>query len=78
VLRERGADHAWITTGDSASASGAIRPRPQRLADRVETREGDLRVVGSSRVELTRPNGVECELGREGRRGSSGRLLVGL
>ena len=37
VLRERGADHAWITTGDSASGSGAIRPRPQRLADRVET-----------------------------------------
>lgn len=34
VLRERGADHAWITTGDSAS--DAIRPRPQRLADQVE------------------------------------------
>jgi len=60
VLRERGADHAWITTGDSASASGAIRPRPQRLADRAET--GDWRGgFPGSRVEPTRPSArLEC------------------
>jgi hypothetical protein len=68
VLRERGADHAWITTGDSAS--DAIRPRPQRLADQVETGGGgNFRVVGSSRVEFDPP---ECatelweQIGMEG------------
>lgn len=80
MLRERGADHAWITTGDSASASGAIRPRAA-AAPRRSSGDWGLAVEGRgisgwlfppSRVELTRSSArLECvsignwDLGRE-------------
>lgn len=69
VLRERGADHAWITTGDSAS--DAIRPRPQRLVDRVETGGGGGFPGGwflPPESNLTRPSGTELweQIGMEG------------